>query len=60
VSWSLILRVTIFQKGKELSMHEEIGNAAGLIWQALDGKGALSLAQLKPFAACPFLFPGPL
>jgi len=28
-------------------MHEEIGTVAGAIWQALEGKGALSLAQLK-------------
>jgi len=28
-------------------MHEEIGTVAGMIWQALDGKGELSLAQLK-------------
>jgi Winged helix-turn-helix domain (DUF2582) len=28
-------------------MHEEIGNAAGSIWHALDGKSALTLAQLK-------------
>ena len=28
-------------------MHEEIGKAAGEIWQALNGKGELSLAQLK-------------
>jgi hypothetical protein len=28
-------------------MHEEIGTVAGLIWQALNSKGALSLLQLK-------------
>ena len=28
-------------------MHEEIGTVAGVIWQALDGKGALTLARLK-------------
>ncbi len=28
-------------------MHEEIGTLAGVIWQALDGKSALALAQLK-------------
>jgi len=28
-------------------MNEEIGTAAGVIWQALNGKGELSLAQLK-------------
>ena len=28
-------------------MHEKIGTAAGLIWEALKMKGELSLAQLK-------------
>ena len=28
-------------------MHGEIGTAAGSIWHALDGKSALTLAQLK-------------
>ena len=28
-------------------MHDEIGTEAAVIWQALDGKGALSLRQLK-------------
>ena len=28
-------------------MQEEIGSAAGMIWQKLDAKGELSLAQLK-------------
>jgi len=28
-------------------MHDEIGNAAGEIWHALNGKGELSLARLK-------------
>jgi len=28
-------------------MHDEIGRTAGEIWQALNGKGELSLAQLK-------------
>jgi len=28
-------------------MHDEIGKAAGKIWQTLDGKGELSLEQLK-------------
>ena len=28
-------------------MHDEIGTEAAVIWQALDGKGALSLPQLK-------------
>ncbi len=28
-------------------MHEEIGTVAGVIWQALNSKGELSLAQLK-------------
>ncbi len=28
-------------------MQEEIGLTAGMIWQALDSKGELSLAQLK-------------
>ena len=28
-------------------MHEEIGKSAGAIWQALNSKGELSLAQLK-------------
>jgi hypothetical protein len=35
------------QRRKELSMHEEIGTAAGSIWHALDGRGALTLVQLK-------------
>ena len=28
-------------------MQEKIGSAAGMIWQKLDAKGELSLAQLK-------------
>jgi Winged helix-turn-helix domain (DUF2582) len=28
-------------------MHEEIGTAAGSIWHALNGKGELSLEQIK-------------
>lgn len=28
-------------------MHDEIGKAAGEIWHVLDGRGGLSLAQLK-------------
>lgn len=28
-------------------MHEQIGTTAGAIWQALNTKGELSLAQLK-------------
>ena len=28
-------------------MHEQIGTTAGAIWQALNAKGELSLAQLK-------------
>jgi hypothetical protein len=34
------------QKG-DMTMQEEIGTAAGCVWQALNTKGELSLAQLK-------------
>jgi hypothetical protein len=33
-------------------MQNEIGTTAGLIWNALDAKGKLSLAKLKSAAGC--------